>query len=252
MRETASNARSARRRAEETVRGEARRVSGGPRSRIVEAIAVLLFARPMRAAEIAEALGYTSRYVSSYLSYWRQRGLFEYENGYWTLTELGEEFARNIIEREMNNRFTQYSALARKILEEQDTPAVNDKRGGRGGGHSGAVLPFTARDTSKIGSKRQKSAQKCARAILAELDLEDEERLVLEALLDHYAKWGSTYTYLDQLEKLLDADRIWLMGILRILQSKRLVYIYNDKRLGIRVGLAKPIRESLQECVNAA
>ncbi len=234
--------------------GHSRPGSSGPRSRIVEAIAVLLLARPMRAAEIAEALGYPTRYVSSYLSYWRYRGLFDYENGFWTLTEAGEEYARSIVEREMNSRVAQYAALARKILAEKDSPTVNDKTGGAvaagGGGASGRLLPFTATETNLRGKKRRERrlTRNCIRALLAELELDEDERTVLEALLDHYARWGSTYTYLDHLEKSLDADRMWLMNILRLLQSKKLVYIYNDRRLGVRVGLAKPLREQLREC----
>ena len=232
------------------------RRGGGPRSRLVEAIAVLLLARPMRAAEIAEVLGYSSRYVSSYLSYWRTRGLFDYENGYWTLTDAGEEYARNIVEREMNTRVSQYTALARSILGSQPgglaenvTQAMNNKRRGRARVQSGGSQPFIAGKTFSVDNKRQgPSPALCARALLENLELDEDERTVLEALLQHYVKWGSTYTYLDHMEKELDADRGWLLAVLRALQAKRIVYLYTDRRLGMRVGLARRLRSFLEEC----
>ena len=232
------------------------RRGSGPRSRLVEAIAVLLLARPMRAAEIAQALGYSSRYVSSYLSYWRTRGLFEYENGFWTLTEAGEEYARNIVEREMNTRVSQYTALARSILSsrlssvaENVEQAMKGKGQGRARVQSGGSQYFIATKTVGSNNKQQgPSPALCARALLESLDLSEDERTVLESLLHHYVKWGSTYTYLDHLEKELDADRTWLLAVLRALQAKRIVYLYSDRRLGMRVGLARRLRSFLEEC----
>jgi len=232
---------------------------GGPRSKLVEAIAVLLLAKPMRAAEIAEILGYSTRYISSYLSYWRTRGLFEYENGFWVLTEEGEEYARTIAEREMNTRLSQYAALAQRILQSSQLQPTqisltrNNKTHARRGAVSGKKLPFLADNKGKADSERQRSvARACATALLADLEeLSSDEQTVLEALLDHYVKWGSTYTYIDHLEKQLEADRAWLLGVLRMLQSKKLVYIYTDRRLGIRVGLAKRLRELLESCSGA-
>ncbi|ABM81050.1 hypothetical protein [Hyperthermus butylicus] len=219
----------------------------GPRSRIVEAIAVLLLARPMRAAEIAQVLGKPTRYVSSYLSYWRTRGLFEYENGFWTLTEKGEEFARSILEREMNSRVAQYAALARQILEqEQVSSTINNNTSTGPRLLSGRIQPFIAAYTGKTGKKRRKQGlprSACIQAILADLEIDEEERAILEHMLNHYLQWGTSYTYLDQLEHDLEADRVWLLTVLRRLQTKGIMYIYNDRRLGIRVGLSKRLKE---------
>jgi len=229
----------------------------GPRSRLVEAIAVLLLAKPMRSAEIAELLGHTTRYISSYLSYWKTRGLFDYENGFWFLTEQGEDFAKSIAEREMSTRVSQYAALAQRLLSKEQVAAsrqvretVNSKRGYARRRASGEKLSFTASQIGESSNERQRSVAKtCVNALLADLDeLTADEQTVLEALLDHYVKWGSTYTYLDHLEKQLEADRVWLLGALRLLQSKKLVYIYTDRRLGVRVGLSKKIRELLEGC----
>ena len=226
------------------------KATGGPRSRIVEAIAVLLLARPMRAAEIAQALGYPTRYVSSYLSYWRTRGLFDYEAGFWTLTPQGEEYARAIVEREMNSRVAQYAALARKIVAEQNTATMNDERTAPRAPVSGGSLPFTAGDIVRRGKKRQeaRSPAACIRAVLSDPGLTEDERTVLETLLNHYTRWGSTYTYLDHLERELDADRAWLLSVARLLQAKKLIYIYTDRRLGVRIGLSKNLRELLAQC----
>jgi hypothetical protein len=227
----------------------------GPRSRLVEAIAVLLLARPMRAAEIAEVLGYSTRYISSYLSYWKIRGLFEYENGYWTLTAEGEEYARTIVEKEMNTRVAQYAALAKKIISDNHRAkpiqqTIKGKNETREYTLSGRLQSFIAAQTNKRRKKRQDRPpiKACINALLSTLELEEDEQSVLEALLDHYAKWGSTYTYLDHLEKELEADRTWLISVARILQAKKLIYIYTDRRLGIRIGFSKKLRDYLESC----
>ena len=225
-----------------------------PRSKLVEAIAVLLLARPMRASEIAQVVGKPTRYISSYLSYWKTRGLFEYDNGFWILTPQGEEFARNILEREMNSRVAQYAALARQILvstqEEGINQTINGKKQAPPSPVSGQLQSFIATFTNNSDNKRQKRRPRklCVRAIIEDLELEEDERIVMEALMEHYLKWNMTYTYLDQLEKQLEADRTWLLMVLRSLQAKGLIYIYNDRRLGTRIGLSKNTKKYLALC----
>jgi hypothetical protein len=239
----------------EGAEAKAKPVRQGPRSKLVEAIAVLLLARPMRVAEIAQVLGKPPRYISSYLSYWRVRGLFDYENGYWVLTPEGEEYARTILEREMNTRVAQYATLARQILEaEQVKATIKGETGYYRGGESGAIQRFIASHTSLSANKQQERSSipvaACVRAVLAQLegDLDDEERQIVEYMLQHYAKWGSTYTYADQLARDLSADTLWLLQVARRLQSKGLIYIYNDKRLGMRIGLSKRLKQLLKAC----
>jgi hypothetical protein len=233
----------------------ARARAGRPRSRVVEAIAVLLLARPMRAAEIAQALGYPVNYVTSYLSYWRVRGLFDYENGFWRLTEEGARFAQSIVEREVSERLDQYVALARSILSGggQVKRAVNSERGVPGAGGSSGSQRFTAAQTSSSrGEQLEAERLVCAEALLEALDLGEDEREVFEHLLTHYLKWGSTYTYVEPLEEELSADRSWLLKVLRSLQSKGLVYIYNDRRLGTRIGLSRKVKTYMEQCTRSS
>lgn len=82
-------------------------------------------------------------------------------------------------------------------------------------------------------------------------DLDEEELEVLSSLLSHYAKWGNTYIYLDNLAEAMEADYNWLLRVARRLQSKGIVYIYTDPRLGVRIGLTKNMKESLESCVEA-
>ncbi len=230
-----------------------RKLGSGPRSKVVEAIAVLLLARPMRAAEIAQVLGRTSRYVSSYLSYWKTRGLFEYVNGYWQLTREGEEYARNILEKQMNSRVHQYMALAKQILEsgEQVRAAVKDKTRGIRSRGSGLLQPFTVAETYKADKKKQNiPPEYCIQAIIDYSELTPEEQEVLDLLLSHYMKWGTTYLYADQLQRELDADASWLLRVLRLLQTKGIIYIYKDRRLGIRIGFSKRVRSQLEACLS--
>jgi len=226
----------------------------GPRSPLVEAIAVLLLARPMRAAEIAQTLGYPTRYISSYLSYWKARGYFENVSGYWQLTAKGEEFARQVIEKRLNGRVSQFAALARQIIEdvwgEQIKQTRNRKRVGKPAEQSSQFLPFIAADKGKSGNKRKTAIHPihCLASIIDVNELSDEEFEILEIMINHYVKWGSTYMYIDQLQQKLDADPAWLLKVLKSLQSKVIIYIYNDRRLGTRIGFSKRLRDQITTC----
>ena len=234
----------------EEARSKARR-GRGPRSRLVDAIFVMLLAKPMRSAEIAGILGYDARYIASYLSYWKARGYVEYESGLWYLTPLGEDYAREVLERESNDRLSEFIGVAQRILGEAKRvrPAMKRKRGRPGEGGGGGSLRFIAGLTGERDNETQDrvAAARCALEALSD-GLSGDEVEVLGALLDHYARWGSTYLYLDQLQEMMGADFNWLVKVLRDLQAKSLVYIYKDPRLGLRVGLAKRAREALQAC----
>ncbi len=225
--------------------------SRGPRSRLVDAVFVMLLARPMKSAEIAGVLGYEPRYIASYLSYWKTRGYVEYESGYWYLTPLGEEYARNVLEREVNEKFNEFAAIAQRILASLNvSPAINRKPGGPGRRGKGRSLPFIAEQIIKPGNERQERtlAAECALEVLKDDGLPPDELEVMKALLDHYAKWGTSYMYIDQLQESMEASYEWLLKTLRELQTKGLVYLYRDPRLGLRVGFAKRAREVLQAC----
>jgi DNA-binding MarR family transcriptional regulator len=226
---------------------------GGPRSRIVDAIMVLLLSKPLRAAEIASVLGVESKYVSSYLSYWKARGYVDYDRGFWYLTPLGEEYAHEVVERLRRSLDDEYTRLARSILlpDEMVNATRNNKARGRSAARGRNSKSFIVSETSKtgneqIGSSRVEQVTCVLRLLKNRLDPEEFE--VLSAILSHYARWGSTYLYADQLGEKLQADKTWLFAKLRSLQSKNLIYIYTDPRLGVRVGLSKAMRETLQSC----
>jgi len=223
---------------------------GGPRSRIVDAIMVLLLAGPRRASEIASILGFETKYVSSYLSYWRTRGYVEYENGFWFLTPKGEEYAESVLERETSEDKDRMAAIARRILSSPDVKATRNykTRGTPEGGGRGS-LSFTVPLKGKGDNELQERAQR-AKCILEALreDLDPEELEVLSHILSHYAKWGSTYIYVDNLAERMEADYNWLLRVARRLQSKGILYIYNDPRLGMRLGLTKNMKSALSSC----
>jgi len=234
--------------------GEARAAEspkrGGPRSRLVDAIMVLLLSRPMRSAEIARLLGYDTKYISSYLSYWKTRGYVEYQNGYWSLTPKGEDYAAQVLERETSEDSDRMATIAKRILAERNLTATRDDKKLVGSSpRRRKSLSFTAAQTIKgdnIPQERVRRAH-CFLQILAE-DLDQDEFEALSSLLAHYSKWGSTYIYLDNLAETMKADYTWLLRVMRRLQSKGIVYIYTDPRLGIRVGLTKSSKEMLAEC----
>jgi DNA-binding MarR family transcriptional regulator len=226
------------------------RERGGPRSRLVDAIMILLLSKPMRSSEIAGILGYETKYISSYLSYWKTRGYVEYNSGFWFLTPKGEDYAREVAERETDEKFDRLAALAQRILASEPVRrTINNKKSLPREQKRGAPLSFIAGLKGRPDNKLQERATAAA-CFLSTLkpDLTEDELEVLTALLSNYTKWGSTYMYLDQLAELIDADYKWILQIARSLQTKNIIYIYTDPRLGLRIGLTKPAKELLEEC----
>lgn len=221
----------------------------GPRSKLVEALIVLLHGKPMKTAEIAQYLGYNSRYISSYLSYWRVRGIFEYVNGLWQLTPKGEQVAQLIISRYQEQRFNEYLIIAKQILSEQVKTTVNDNNTRVTPHDSSHSLPFIVDKTGqKIPLPDRKHQMECLKQLINYNELPSEEKEVLDLLVGHYIKWNSTYMYVDQLIEQLQANEIWLVRVLKSLQAKHIIYLYQDPRLGTRVGFSRSIKKLLEQC----
>ncbi len=225
----------------------------GPRSKIVEAILLLLYSRPMKSSEIAAKLGKPSRYVSSYLSYWRSRGLVDYRAGYWFLTHEGEEYVKMLVSA---MRLRQEELLSHSYTNELVDQTMNSKDQLKIARESGALQPFIVEQTSSSEGEeahsRVSKALKCLEKVLGDKNLDEEEYAVLQHLVKHYAEWGSTYQYLDQIAENLRYEPRQLLVVLRKLQTKKLIYMYTDKRFGLRVGLGKSLKQLIDKCVHNA
>ncbi len=234
----------------EQLKNYQKREKGGPRSKLVDAIMVLLLSKPMRSAEIAGLLGLDTKYVSSYLSYWKTRGYVEYSSGFWFLTEKGEEYAQEVAERASDEKFDRMALLAQKILASESINATRkDKKRKTKTLKDQDSLSFIVALKRKPENKLQERAQQAACIIdLIKNELNDDELELFTALLSHYTKWGNTYMYIDQLAELLKADYRWLLRTARELQTKNLIYIYTDPKLGMRIGLSKQAKALLEEC----
>ncbi|MEM0373215.1 MAG: replication initiator protein WhiP [Sulfolobaceae archaeon] len=218
------------------------RLSGSPRSKLVESILVLLLSKPLRTSEIANNLGYDTKYISSYLSYWKKKGLVYQEGGRWYLTAAGENLAREILDSFTNSRFKEMLGIAKQILSEHVKQSKNNKRIEKEGKSEKEVLLFFDLKTSNDFKKQQKKdPEDCVKDILNKLD--DDEREVVELLISRYKQWNSTYMYIDQLqEELRNADMGWLFRVLRNLQTKKIIYLYQDPKLGLRVGFSQQFK----------
>lgn len=218
-----------------------------PRSRLVEAILVLLLARPLRTSEIAVNLGLETKYVSSYLSYWKRKGLVYQEAGRWHLTPQGEDLAKEIVESKNNTKFTEYLAIAKDIFNEKVKPTINNKNKEKDDKERKEILSFIEAKTSPKENKPQKeNLMNCLDEILQKL--EEEEKELLSYLLTKYTQWGSTYVYIDQLQEEFGADTGWLFRVLRKLQTKRILYLYHDPKLGLRIGFTQSFKNKINEC----
>lgn len=222
--------------------------TGSPRSKLVEAILVLLYARPLRTSEIAANLGYETKYISSYLSYWKKKGLVYQEGGRWHLSRKGEELAKELMESYTNSKFKEMLLLAKQILDsKQVKQSINNKTKEKQDKNKQELLLFIDDQTSKMENKQQKSnITDCIKEILKKLDQDEKE--IIKYLLDKYMEWGTTYIYLDQLQEELKADTNWIFKVLKSLQTKRLLYIYQDPKMGVRIGLSQTLKKLLYDC----
>ncbi|MCS7111103.1 MAG: hypothetical protein N3E36_06835 [Sulfolobales archaeon] len=233
----------------------------GPRSRVVDAVLLMLYLRPMRSREIASIIGKTSKLVSSYLSYWRSRGYVGYRSGYWFLTKTGEGYVKTFLESLSIPILTPTDVvqLAQKLINEPDFSTINSWIQQDSHQKETEIQQFTEKRTdSKVGKQYSVSdpqkggiikALECVTRILASKDLVEEESQILNFMIKHYVEWNSTYMYLDQIAEELHYPNSELVAILRRLQSKKLVYLYTDTRFGIRVGLGKSFKQLLDMCI---
>lgn len=232
----------------------------GPRSRVVEAILLLLYIRPMRSSEISKLLSKQTKLVSSYLSYWRGRGYVSYRSGYWFLTKQGEEHVKTVIEALAIPITTPQDVvlLAQKLINEQVQHTINNWIQPKTAHYNTEIQKFIDKNTNtKVGKQNYREtsseilqkALNCVTKILESKDLLEDEMMVMNMLIKHYVEWGSTYLYLDQIAEELHYQISELTSILRKLQSKRLVYLYTDRRIGVRVGLGKSFKHILDHCI---
>ncbi|MEM3195560.1 MAG: replication initiator protein WhiP [Metallosphaera sp.] len=218
-----------------------------PRSKLMEAILVLLHARPLRTSEISSNLGYETKYVSSYLSYWKRKGLIYQEGGRWYLTPQGESLAASIIDSYSNSRFKEMLVIAKQMLGEQVKGSMNNKNRQSNQKEDESVLSFIESKTkSKVNKSQKLDPTVCLSDISEKLD--KDERDILFFLLERYKQWGSTYVYIDQLQDEYKADSAWLFRVLRGLQTKRILYLYNDPKLGFRIGFSQNVKRKLDSC----
>ncbi|BAB66289.1 WhiP protein [Sulfurisphaera tokodaii str. 7] len=219
----------------------------GPRSKLMEAVLILLLARPLRTSEIAVNLGLETKYVSSYLSYWRKKGLVYQEAGRWHLSSQGEDLAKEIIEERNNSKFIEYLAFAKQILNENVKQTMNNKKETKENKEEKEFLSFIDDLTSTRNKKQQKgNLTDCISDILEKIDEEEKELLIF--LLNKYKQWGSTYVYLDQIQEEFNADTGWLFKVLRKLQTKRILYLYHDPKLGLRIGFTQQLKDRINNC----
>ncbi|QKQ99353.1 replication initiator protein WhiP [Metallosphaera tengchongensis] len=218
-----------------------------PRSKLMDAILVLLHARPLRTSEISSNLGYETKYVSSYLSYWKKRGLVYQEGGRWYLTPDGENLAVTIIDSYSNSRFKEMLMIAKQMINEPVKESINNKKPQSNRSEPKEVLSFIDSKTKSDVNKQQRTDPSVCISDISE-KLDNDEKDILLFLLERYKQWGSTYVYLDQLQEEYKADSTWLFKVLRGLQTKRVLYLYNDPKLGFRIGFSQSVKRKLENC----
>ncbi|WP_062420050.1 hypothetical protein [Sulfolobus acidocaldarius] len=198
-------------------------LKSGPRSKLMEAVMILLLARPMCIRD---------RYQ---------------EAGRWHLSRVGEDLAKEILESKNNTKFTEYLAIAKELYNEKVKQTINDKTKKKDNKDRKEFLLFIDQQTSQDVNKRQnKEPEVCIEEVLEKLDADEKD--LVSFLLKKYKEWGATYVYLDQLQEEYGADSGWLFRVLRKLQTKRILYLYHDPKLGLRIGFTQSLKDKLNEC----
>ncbi|WP_420807178.1 replication initiator protein WhiP [Acidianus manzaensis] len=209
----------------------------------MEAIIVLLNARPLRTSEIASNLGYQTKYISSYLSYWKKKNLVYQDGGRWYLTPEGENLAKAIIDSYSNSRFKEMLVIAKQMVEQVKDSKNNKTQQNKKEAEKEVLSFIDSKTNSKAKKQQNMNPEECVKEILEKLD--NDEKDILLFIIDKYKQWGSTYIYIDQLQEEYKADMGWLFKILRQLQTKRILYLYQDPKLGLRIGFSKTFKEKL-------
>lgn len=234
----------------------------GPRSRFVEAILLLLYLKPMKSSEIARLLNKQTKIISSYLSYWKSRNYVTHRSSYWMLTKLGEEYVKLLLESLGIAITTPHDVvlLAHKLINNQINETINNLNQLKSSQHVTKIQQFIDGFTNKNVGKQThnqninkivvEKAFNCIKKILESKDLLEEEMNIMNFLIKHYIEWNSTYLYLDQIADELHYPPQELLTILRKLQTKKLIYLYTDRRFGIRVGLGKSFKYILDQCIS--
>ncbi|ARM76547.1 replication initiator protein WhiP [Acidianus manzaensis] len=221
----------------------ANQLNASPRSKLMEAIIVLLNARPLRTSEIASNLGYQTKYISSYLSYWKKKNLVYQDGGRWYLTPEGENLAKAIIDSYSNSRFKEMLVIAKQMVEQVKDSKNNKTQQNKKEAEKEVLSFIDSKTNSKAKKQQNMNPEECVKEILEKLD--NDEKDILLFIIDKYKQWGSTYIYIDQLQEEYKADMGWLFKILRQLQTKRILYLYQDPKLGLRIGFSKTFKEKL-------
>ncbi len=138
--------------------------------------------------------------------------------------------------------------FAKQILSnDQVKPSINNKDVQKTDKNERKFCRLLKDKTNKANKKQQKSnLEECLRDLTEKLNQEENE--LIKFLLDKYKQWGSTYLYMDQIQEELKADNVWLFRILKGLQTKRLVYLYQDPKLGLRIGFTQSFKKRIEEC----
>ena len=161
-----------------------------------------------------------------YLYYYKRKGWVAQDSPLWSLTELGEKRRKEGLQIRKNSRPPSFNSIIRDnqfCKKSEGLSRVEDPRN----------LVENLRNQVEETLQRGKLCSTREKYSRIANELGEDEKEVLKYLVEHRCKWGSNYRYFDE-----------LLRVLRRLQSKKLVYLYEDKRKhAVRVGLGKTLRE---------
>ena len=180
---------------------------------------------------------YSYNLIKQYLYYYRKKGILYYCDGLWSLSEKGEEFV---------NRIKRW--LRKLVGDKTDDPPhlysnlFSDYRESSSRYNLGISKVQVRYNISKVKYNISNNISSVVNYNYSDLldrlreehGLDGDEVGALRILLEHYARTGSTYMYIEELARRMGATPSWLYrNVLRRLKSMQLVYVWWDGKVGL-------------------
>ena len=176
---------------------------------------------PLRTSELCQKTGKYHQFVNRYLLNMRTYGVIEKITSFWRLTDLGIDFVCYF------DRVRSTSVVVRNLEERKKKEERNSEE---------TLL-------------REVEFQSRFDLWLQENPLSDVEKVVVDALIEHYQKTGSKFILVDtkyELAERLNQNPESLIEALRHLYQDHVAYLFRHG-LGWKVGLYRAFVEGLEK-----
>lgn len=201
---------------------------------------------PLDYTTLSSRMGVAPSDVRARARYWMRKGWLSKNSPFVKLTELGEELVSKYAEylaRIASSRYNDTSLLLQTIIERRVNFRKLRLNEGKTRVKKGKLEQNEGKSRVNKGKEEQTLAKRGEERVNERLA--EEELRILSALVELCRSGGRGYAYVDQLAELTGLSEDDVLRYSRWLQSRGLVYLYRDRRLGWRVGIRRELRDEL-------